>query len=289
MMEASVTTTPESRFAPLHDEPFIKIRAGELAVGPQLRDMWAHRELLLILIWRDLKVRYKQTMLGVTWVIIQPLLATLVFTIFIGKLARVPSEGVPYPLFAYSGLLAWTFFSNAVLTSSYSLIGNSSIITKVYFSRLIIPAAVVGVRIIDFLIASVVLIFLMPFFGVGVRWSILLLPAFVAEIALLSFAVGLWFSTLNIKYRDIGTVLPVLIQLWMFTSPIIYPSSLVPARWRLLYALNPIVGITDGVRASFFGLGFNWQTLVISMVITLMLAVSSVYSFSRQTNLIDAL
>jgi lipopolysaccharide transport system permease protein len=206
------------------------------------------------------------------------------------RLAHIPSDGVPYPLFAYAGLLPWMFFSNAVSTSSYSLISNSYIITKVYFPRLIIPAAIVGVRLIDFLVASVVLIVLMLCYGVGVRWSMLMLPVLVLEITLFSFGVGVWFSVLHVKYRDVGTLLPVLIQLLMFASPIIYPSSLVPERWRLLYSLNPISGVVEGVRASLFGLGFDWTSIVTSAVITLLLLIYFVYAFCRwQENLIDVL
>ena len=266
----------------LPEEPLIKIRPGRPSATAELREAWAHRELLYFLIWRDLKVRYRQTLLGAAWVILQPLLTALVFTVFMSKLARVPSDGVPYPLFAYAGLLPWTFFSNAVSTSSYSLISNSYIITKVYFPRLIIPAAVVGVRLIDFLVASVVLVVLMLCYGVGVGWGILLLPVFVVEATLFSFGVGLWFSVLNVRYRDVGTVLPVLIQLWMFASPIIYPSSLVPEGWRVFYSLNPLAGIVEGMRASLFGLGFDWGGIIISAAVTLLLLAHSVRAFCRR-------
>lgn len=262
-------------------EPLIKIRPGRSEVSFELKEAWAHRELLYFLIWRDLKVRYRQTVLGVAWVILQPLLLTVVFTVFLSRLAHVPSDGVPYPLFAYAGLLPWMFFSNSVSTCSYSLISNSYIVTKVYFPRLIIPAAVVGVRLVDFLVASVVLIFLMLAYGAGFGWSMLMLPVLVAQTALFTLAVGLWFSSLHIKYRDLGTLLPVLIQLWMFSSPIIYPSNLVPGKWRLLYGLNPMVGIVEGFRASLFGLAFNWTAIVFSAAITLSLLLYVLYYFYR--------
>jgi lipopolysaccharide transport system permease protein len=272
----------------LPPKPLIKIRASHSPVRSQLKDAWTHRELLYFLIWRDLKVRYRQTLLGVGWVILQPLLTTIVFTVFMSKLVRVPSDGVPYPLFAYAGLLPWIFFSNSVSTSTYSLISNSYIITKVYFPRLIIPAAIVGVRLVDFMVASVVLIGLMPAYGVSVKAGILLLPLLVGEIALLTFALSLWFSVLNIRYRDVGTLLPVLIQLLMFISPVLYPSSLVPDRWRLLYSLNPMAAIIEAIRASLFGLPFDWWGLAISAVFTVVLSIYFVYFFCRrEEKLID--
>jgi lipopolysaccharide transport system permease protein len=272
------------------EEPLIKIRPERSSISFELKETWAHRELLYFLIWRDLKVRYRQTALGAAWVILQPLLTTLVFTIFMSRLAHVPSDGVPYPLFAYAGLLPWMFFSNSVSTSSYSLISNSYIITKVYFPRLIIPAAIVGVRLIDFLVAAIVLIVLMLCYGVGVGWSMLMLPVLIVEVTLFTFGVGLWFSVLHIKYRDVGTLLPVLIQLLMFASPIIYPSSLVPQKWRLLYSLNPLSGVVEGVRASLFGLGFDWKGIIISAAVTVISLVYFVYAFCRwQESLIDDL
>jgi lipopolysaccharide transport system permease protein len=226
----------------------------------------------------------------VGWVILQPLLTTIVFTIFMSKLVRVPSDGLPYPLFAYAGLLPWMFFSNSVSTSTYGLINNSYIITKVYFPRLMIPAAIVGVRLVDFMVASVVLIGLMLGYGISVKAGILLLPLLVGEIALFSFAISLWFSVLNIRYRDVGTLLPVLIQLLMFISPVLYPSSLVPIRWHLFYSLNPTAGMLEAIRASLFGLPFDWTGLAISAVVTIVLFVYFIYFFCRrEENLIDIL
>lgn len=272
------------------EEPLIKIRAQPSPIVSQLRATWSHRELLYFLIWRDLKVRYRQTVLGAAWVILQPLLTTLVFTVFMSKLARVPSDGLPYPIFAYAGLLPWMFFSNSVSAGTYGLIGNSFIITKVYFPRLIILAAIVGVRLVDFLVASLVLVGLMLGYGISLKVSILMLPVLVAELTLFTLAISLWFSVLNIKYRDVGTVLPVLIQLWMFASPIIYPSSLVPKRWRLAYSFNPISGMVEAIRDSLFGLAFDWVGLAVSAAVTLILLSFFVYLFFRwEENLIDML
>ena len=265
----------------LPETPLIKIRVGHRWSSIDLREIWAHRELLYFLVWRDLKVRYKQTILGASWVILQPLLMTLVFAVFLGKIARVPSGSIPYVLFLYSGLLPWTFFSNAVSSSSHSLIASAHMITKVYFPRSIVPAAALLVRLSDFLIASVTLIILMLYYSQPFTWAILIAPLLMLHLTLLALGLGLWFSALNVKYRDIGTALPVLLQLWMFASPIIYPSSLVPQQWKWTYDLNPLAGIIEGFRASILGFDFNWRSLMISATITLTLLVYSTYAFKH--------
>jgi lipopolysaccharide transport system permease protein len=277
---AAVPEEKHSRVV-LPETPLIKIRVGNRWSSIDLREIWAHRELLYFLVWRDLKVRYKQTILGASWVILQPLLMTLVFAVFLGKIARVPSGSVPYVLFLYSGLLPWTFFSNAVSSSSHSLIASAHMITKVYFPRSIVPAAALLVRLSDFLIASVTLIILMLYYSQPFTWAILIAPLLMLHLTLLALGLGLWFSALNVKYRDIGTALPVLLQLWMFASPIIYPSSLVPQQWKWTYDLNPLAGIIEGFRASILGLGFNWRSLMISAAITLALLVYSTYAFKH--------
>lgn len=274
----------------LPSEPLIKIRPGQPRITSELKEAWAFSELLYFLVWRDLKVRYRQTSLGVAWVVLHPLLMALVFTIFMGILARVPSEGVPYPLFAYSGVLLWTFFSNSVSTSGYSLIANSSMITKVFFPRVLLPVAVTGVRLVDFLFASVVLFAMMLYYGVGAGRGLLLLPLLLAQATLLTLGVGLWFSALIIKYRDVGTLLPVLLQIWMFASPVIYPSSLVPERWRWIYMLNPVAGLLEGFRAALFGLEFDWIGLGMSAAVTLSLLAYFVRAFHRmKENLVDTI
>ena len=270
--------------------PYIKINASATQLIPQLRDGWEHRELLYFLVWRDLKIRYRQTLLGVAWVIVQPVLMTIVFTIFFSWLGRFQSDGLPYPLFAYAGLLPWTFFANATSAGTSSLLANSSIITKVYFPRLLIPIATVGVRLVDLLVAAFVMFGLMAYYGVGLHVSVLLLPIFIAESTLLAIAVAAWLAILNIRYRDIATLLPVLIQVWMFTSPIIYPTSTIPVRWRRLYSLNPLVGIIEGFRSAFFGLPVDWTATLISLGVTLFLLICVVRTFNRwQERLIDHL
>src|SRR6266850_3799080 len=250
----------------LPETPPIKIRASKRWASIELREIWAHRELLYFLVWRDLKVRYKQTILGASWVILQPLLMTLVFAVFLGKIARFPSDKVPYILFLYSALLPWTFFSNAVSSSSHSLIASAHMITKVYFPRSIVPAAAVLVRLSDFIIASFILIILMLYYRQPLHWAFLLAPLLILNLTLLASALGMWFSALNVKYRDIGTALPVVLQLWMFASPIVYPSSLVPQHWKWVYDLNPLTGIIEGFRASLLGQDLNMSSLVASGV-----------------------
>ena len=271
-------------------EPLLRIRPGRSRLSEELREAWSHRELLYFLIWRDLKVRYRHTFLGVAWVILQPALMTIVFTIFLSKLGRFSAGNVPYPLFAYAGLLPWMFFSNSVSASSASLISNSYIITKVYFPRLIIPAAMVGVRLVDFLVATIVLIGMMIYYGVGFGLSILMLPGLILLTTLFTLAISGWFSALHVRYRDLGTLLPVIIQVWMFASPIIYPVSLVPEKWRALYSLNPLVGIVEGFRASFLGLPFDWRAIIVVTVATVLLlgCVASVY-YRWEDRLIDTL
>lgn len=247
-----------------------------------LSELWAYRELLFFLTWRDVRVRYKQAVLGMGWVVLQPLLMTLVFTIFLGVIVRVPSDGVPYPIFAYAGLLLWTFFSGAISGSGNSLVGNAHLITKVYFPRLLVPLASILARMVDLLVALVMLIGLMIYFRVGVSTGLLMAPVMIVLLALLALGLGMWTSALNVKYRDVGLALPVFIQLWMFVSPVVYPLTLVPERWRLLYSLNPLVGIIEGFRAALFGKSFNWQALGISAIVTLALLVYAGFVFKRR-------
>lgn len=263
----------------LPDEPLIKIRAHRRFGFINFKEIWEHRELLYFLVWRDLKSRYKQTVLGILWVILQPLLMTLVFTIFLGKLVRVETGATPYPLFLYAGLLPWTFFANAVSSGSYSLLASSHMITKVYVPRLIIPGAAVTVRLSDFLIASVVLIILMHYYGITFSSKILLLPLLVIQLALLALALTALLAAINVKYRDTGTALPVLLQVWMFASPVVYPRSYVPSRWEWAYQINPLTGIIEGFRTAFLGLPLNRQALVFSAAITLVLLVISMFVF----------
>ncbi len=265
----------------LPQDPVTRIRPSRFWEKIDFAELWTQREVLYFLIWRDLKVRYKQTIIGAAWVIVQPILITIVFAVFLGKLIRVPSDGVPYPIFAFTALLLWTFVSNAVLSSSYSLVTNAQIITRVYFSRVMIPAAAVGVRLVDLLIASVVLFGLMIYFHVPVSWNTLMFPVFVVQLAALALAVGLICAALNVRYRDVGTMLPILLQVWMFVSPVVYSTSLIPQRLRFVYSLNPLAGIIEGARASLFDLPFDWTAILPSAFITFLLLVLSVHLFRK--------
>ena len=263
-------------------QPLTRIRPSKGWVALQLRDLWAYRELLYFLTWRDVKVRYKQTILGAAWAIIQPLFAMLLFTLFFGKLAGMPSDGIPYPIFAYAGLLPWMFFSNAVTNSGNSLVGSANLITKVYFPRMIIPGAAVCAGLVDFAIAFVILIALMIYYRVALSWNLLAVPVLLALTTLLALGVGMWTSALNVKYRDIRYALPFLIQLWMFASPVIYPASLMPQKWRWVLWLNPLTGIIEGFRSSLFSANrFDWTALGLSTTITLAVCVYSAYHFRR--------
>jgi lipopolysaccharide transport system permease protein len=237
--------------------------------------------LLYILTERDIKVRYKQTILGALWAIIQPLFTMLVFTLFFGRLAGMPSDNIPYPIFAYAGLLPWTFFSNAVTNSGNSLVGNSNLITKVYFPRMIIPIATVGAGLVDFTIAFALLVILMIYYGVGLSINIVMFPFLVILTSFLAIGIGMWLSGLNVKYRDIRYALPFVIQLGMFATPIIYPASIVPENWRWVLAFNPLTGIIEGFRSAFFARPFDWLGLSISIVMTFLILIYSAYSFRK--------
>ena len=270
--------TPPSVLA---GEPVIKFRASGPLSGVSIRELWAHRDLLYFLIWRDLKTRYKQTILGVSWAVVQPFLMTVVFVVFLGKLVRVSTGNVPYPLFVYAGLLPWTFFSSGVSSGSYSLIGNANMITKVYFPRLILPAAAVGVRLSDFLIASLVVIVLVPYYGMSFGWRLVALPFLTIALTALILGLSALFSALNVRYRDTGTALPVLLQAWMFCSPIVYPITLVPEKWRWVYELNPMVGMVEGFRSALIGLPFNQRSLALSAATIIIVLIWSTFIFHR--------
>jgi len=266
---------------PLQEGPLVVIEPSKSWVALNLGDIWTYRELLYFLVWRDVKVRYRQTLLGAAWAIIQPLFAMLIFTLFFGRLAGIKSDGIPYALFAYAGLLPWTFFSNAVTNSGNSLVGSANLITKVYFPRIVIPAAAVLAGLVDFFFAFLTRMALMFYYRVPPSISLLALPGLVLLTSTLALAVGMWMSALNVKYRDVRYALPFLIQLWMFASPIIYPSSMVPAKWRWLMSLNPLTGIVEGYRASLFNLPLDWSALGVSSLLTLLALAYSLFTFKR--------
>ena len=246
-----------------------------------LAELWAYRDLFYLLALRDLQVRYKQTVLGASWAVIQPLFTTIVFTLFFGRLAKMPSDGIPYPVYVYAAMTLWSFFSNSITSGGNSLVGNANLITKVYFPRLIMPAAAVAGGLVDFGIAFVVLMGMGIYYRIPIDLSIFMVPATVVGTVVLATAVGLWMSALNVKYRDIRYAMPFMIQLWMFATPIIYPASLVPERWRWALALNPMAGFVVGFRAALFGLPQDWKSLGIAAVTTSAFLVYAGFSFRR--------
>ena len=264
------------------EKTVVVIEAGKSWVPLRLRDLWAYRELLYFLIWRDVKVRYKQTLLGAVWAILQPLLTMLIFTLLFGKLAGIKSEGLPYPIFAYGGLLIWIFFANSVTNSGNSLVGSANLITKIYFPRMIVPAGAVAAGLVDLALAFIIQFGLMIYYGVHVSWAMFMVLPLVLLTTLLALGVGMWLSALNVKYRDVRYAIPFLIQLWMFTSPIIYPVSMLPAKWQWLMMLNPLTGIIQNFRIALFGnQPFDWKSLSVSIFITAFVLVYSSYSFRR--------
>jgi lipopolysaccharide transport system permease protein len=274
-ISSHVATVQSDNRSPLY------VISGRRAAGLQVRDLWTHRGLFYILAWRDVKVRYKQSALGASWAILQPLLTMAIFTLLFGRLARIPSEGEPYAIFSYAGLLPWTFFSTAVSNSANSLINNSNLITKVYFPRLLIPTAAVGASLIDLMISSLILLILMPFYRVEFHLSLIMFFPLVVLTAMTSAAVGIITSALNVKYRDIRHALPFAIQIWMFVTPVIYPVSFLPRHWRWLLTLNPLSGIIEGFRAAIFGYALDWPGLALSTTIAISLLVLASYSFRQ--------
>jgi lipopolysaccharide transport system permease protein len=258
-----------------------RIKSEDAGVELNLGELWQYRELLYFLTLRDIKVRYKQTMMGVAWVIIQPLLTVLIFTLVFNRFVRFDTGPLPYPLFALSGLLLWLFFANAVTNSTNSLLSNSNLITKVYFPRLFIPAASVGAGLVDLAVAFLLLIVLCIYYGVALTLNLLLVPLLILLMALLALGVGLLSAAMTVKYRDLRHALPFIIQLWMFASPVIYPASLVPPKWKWLLLINPVAGIIEGFRAALTGRPFDWLHLSVSAATTFALLFFSVYVFRR--------
>lgn len=257
------------------------IESEAAGVRLNLGELWKYRELLYFLTLRDIKVRYQQTLLGVAWVLIQPLLTMLIFTLVFNRFVRVDTGGVPYPLFALSGLVMWLFFANAVTNSASSLVLNSQLVTRVYFPRMYIPAASVGTGLVDLTVSMALLVALAMFYRVTWTWSALLLPVFIFIMALFGLGVGFLFAALTVKYRDLRHALPFLIQIWMFASPVIYPTSVVPQKWRWLFVINPIAGILEGFRGALTGQAPDWRLLSISAAITLVVLIVSIYVFRR--------
>lgn len=250
------------------ERPSVEIRPASGWAGLNLREIWRSRELLYFLVLRELKIRYKQAVIGVGWAIVQPLLAALIFTVIFGLFAKMPTGGIPYPLFAYSAILPWTFFAEAVRRSSVGLVSDADLIRKVYFPRLIVPLAMVTTPLADFCAGLVVLVGMFLWYGMTPTPYIVLLPVFLGVSYLLALAIGLWLGPLSVRYRDVMHTLPFLIQIWLYASPVAYPSSIVPERWRLLYSLNPMVGVVEGFRWALLGTPHpDFRAMAISLVV----------------------
>jgi lipopolysaccharide transport system permease protein len=243
----------EERVVVSSDLPVAYIRPSRGWVPVNLREIWQYRELFYFLVWRDIKVRYKQTALGAAWAIIQPFFTMVVFSIFFGRLAGIPSDGVPYPVFAFAALVPWTFFANGLTQSANSLVIDQNLIKKVYFPRLAIPTATVLAGLVDFALAFLVLLGMMLYFGIAPTANVLWLPPLLLLALVTSLGVGLWFAALNVQYRDVRYVVPFLVQFWLFATPIAYPSSLLEEPWRTLYAINPMFGVVEGFRWALLG------------------------------------
>jgi len=251
-------------------------------LGLNAGELWHYRELLYFLAWRDIKVRYKQTALGVLWAFLQPFVKLIVFSVIFGRLAKIDSEGFPYPVFLYAGLLPWQFFSEALSQSSNSVVGSGGLITKVYFPRLIVPLASVGGCLVDFAISFAVLIGLMGYYHVAPTAQILMVIPLAAVTMLAALGVGVLLSALNVAYRDFRYTVPFLLQVWMFVTPVIYPVKFVPERWQWLLALNPMTGIVDAWRSALLGKPFDWPTLGISLAMTAVVFVLALFYFRKQ-------
>ena len=258
----------------------IRPRTGWLDLG--LTELWWYRELLYHLVWRDLKVRYAQAALGTAWVIIQPAVAVAVFTVIFGMFAKLPSEGLPYPVFAFAAMLPWTFFAEAVRRSSFGLVGDSELIKKVYFPRLIIPIANAASPLMDFLVSLSLLFALMAWYGIWPTPNLILLPVLLLITGALGLSIGLWLGPINVRYRDVMHTLPFALQIWMYATPIVYPLAMVPERFRTLYSLNPTVGLVEAYRWVLLGKGtLDVQAVVLSAVITAGLLATGIVWFRR--------
>ena len=270
-MEYSSSLTPEIVIEP--SKGWVSLKLGEL---------WQYRELLFFLIWRDVKVRYKQAVLGIAWAIIQPLVTMVIFSVIFGQLAKLPSEGIPYPVFCYAALLPWQLFSGALTRCGTSLVGNANLLTKVYFPRLIIPLSATLSGLVDFAISFIVLLGLMLYYRMFPTWAVLWLPLLVIFTLVTALSVGLWLSALNVQYRDVQHIIPFVVQAWMFASPIVYSAELIPSGpWRFVYGLNPLTGVIQGFRWILLGTRPPHEWMIVSAGVVAILIVTGLYYFRR--------
>jgi len=276
---SAASTDPHVHHAGL---PTLRISPPSRWTSLEFRELWEYRELLYFLIWRDVKVRYKQTALGAAWAVIQPFFMMVVFSLFFGRLAKVPSDGIPYPVFTFCALLPWQLFANALTESSNSLVGNQNLITKVYFPRLVVPISAVLGGLVDFVIAFVILLGMMLYYGIVPGWAIVTLPGFILLALLTALGVGLWLSALNVQYRDVRYTIGFLVQLWLFLTPVAYPSSIVPEKWRPLYGLNPMAGVVEGFRWALLGKSQPPGAMLwVSVAVVIVILFGGLYYFRR--------
>jgi lipopolysaccharide transport system permease protein len=262
--------------------PVIEIRPSAGWLDLDLAAVWRYRELLYFLIWREIKIRYKQASLGIAWAIIQPVLAVVIFTVVFGLFARFPSDGIPYALFAFTAVLPWTYFAEALRRTALGLVSDADLIRKIYFPRLIIPVATTATPLVDFAFGALALGGLMAWYGVAPTWNILALPFLTAMVALLALAVGMLLAPINVRYRDIVHTLPFAIQIWMFATPVVYPLSIIPERWQAVYSLNPMVGIIEAFRWSVLGTGSpNVTSILVSLVVSMVILAIALVMFRR--------
>lgn len=245
------------------------------------RELWAYRELLWVLTTRDIKVRYKQTVLGAAWAVLRPVLTMLIFSVVFGRLAKMPSDGVPYPVFVYAALLPWTFFAAALGSSGQSLVGSAHLVSKVYFPRLIIPLSSIGAGLIDLLISTAILLLLMLWYGVGWSWHLLAAPALLLAVIFTALGIGTLLSALTVAYRDFTHITPFMVQIWMYVTPVVFPISLVPEKWRWALFLNPMTGVVEGFRSAFLGRTFDWPNIAMSFGIAVVVFLLGVAYFER--------
>lgn len=267
----------------MKSKTIVEIQPAQGPFHVDLRAVWQYRELLYFLVWRDVKVRYKQTAIGAAWAMLQPLMAMMIFTVIFGSFAQIPSDGVPYPVFAYAALLPWTYFSEAIARSGTSLVGDANLIRKVYFPRLLIPLASVVTPIVDFSFSFLLMLGMMAWFGIVPTKGALVFPLFLLLALATALSVSLWLSALNVKYRDVRHTIPFLTQFWMYASPVVYPVSLVPDKWRLLYSLNPLVGVIEGFRWGLLGKDSpDLLAITISAVVVTALLIGGLVFFNQQ-------
>jgi lipopolysaccharide transport system permease protein len=273
-------TTIQTRDSQPITEPTVVIEPRKGLFRLDLVSVWKYRELLYFLVWRDLKVRYKQTVIGVGWAVLQPLTTMVIFTVIFGHFAKIPSDGFPYPVFAYCALLPWNYFATALNRCVVSVVGDANLISKVYFPRLVLPIVGTISGIVDFSISFLLILGLMAWYEIGITWWVVTLPLFLGFALLTALAVGLWLSALNVRYRDVSYTIPFLIQVWMFASPVVYPVNLIPEQWRFLYSLNPMAGVIEGFRWALLGKASpDFSVMAVSALVVVIILYSGLVFF----------